>query len=124
MKLGDAIATVATPIARALQMPCIDPVTNQLRLDSGCAQRKEALNRLSVQSFSNTIYDLFWEPKEKGAKVQYIIVKQITVEGETPEDALSKINEGRTIGININERPQAQGPRVQTPVQPAQPRPS
>lgn len=44
--LGDAIAAVATPIARALKLSCIDPVTKQLRPDSGCAQRKAALNRI------------------------------------------------------------------------------
>lgn len=43
--LGDAVAAVATPIARALGLPCIDPATRQLRPESGCAQRKAALNR-------------------------------------------------------------------------------
>lgn len=45
--LGDLVAAVATPIARALHLPCIDPATKQLRPDSGCAQRKAALNRLT-----------------------------------------------------------------------------
>lgn len=43
--LGDLVAAVATPIARALRLPCIDPVTKQLRPESGCAQRQAALNR-------------------------------------------------------------------------------
>ena len=44
--LGDLVAAVATPIARALRMKCIDPETKQLRPESGCAKRKAALNRL------------------------------------------------------------------------------
>ena len=45
--LGDLVAAVATPLARALRLPCIDPATQQLRPESGCAKRKAALNRLS-----------------------------------------------------------------------------
>jgi hypothetical protein len=47
MGLGDLVASVATPIARALGLPCIDPATQQLRPESGCAKRKAALNRLT-----------------------------------------------------------------------------
>jgi len=42
--LGDKIAAIATPIARALKMPCIDPETKTLRPDSGCAKMKARLN--------------------------------------------------------------------------------
>lgn len=55
VKLGDAIATVATPIARALDLPCIDPATNDLRPDSPCARRKQKLNDLS-----DALFDAFW----------------------------------------------------------------
>lgn len=44
--LGDLVAAVATPIARALHLDCIDPATQQLRPDSGCAKRRAALNRI------------------------------------------------------------------------------
>jgi hypothetical protein len=44
--LGDVIAAIATPIARALRMPCIDPATGQLRPDSDCHKRKEKLNKI------------------------------------------------------------------------------
>lgn len=44
--LGDAIAAVATPIAKVFKMGCIDPATKQLRPDSGCAKRKAALNKI------------------------------------------------------------------------------
>ena len=43
--LGDAIASIATPIARALHLPCIDPATNQLRPESPCAKKKARLNK-------------------------------------------------------------------------------
>jgi hypothetical protein len=43
--LGDIVAAIATPIARALGLPCIDPQTSELRPESPCAQRKAALNR-------------------------------------------------------------------------------
>lgn len=43
-KLGDKIGIVATPIARALKMDCIDPRTNELRSGSGCAKMKARLN--------------------------------------------------------------------------------
>jgi hypothetical protein len=45
--LGDLVAAVATPIASALKLPCIDPATKQLRPESGCGKRKAALNRLT-----------------------------------------------------------------------------
>lgn len=57
MKLGDTIATVATPIARALKMDCIDPETNQLRPESPCAKRKQMLNE---GRYADALYDVFW----------------------------------------------------------------
>jgi hypothetical protein len=46
--LGDAIAAIATPIAKAVGMDCIDKTTGQLKQDSGCAQRKEKLNAIKL----------------------------------------------------------------------------
>ncbi len=62
MKLGDAIATIATPIARTFNIPCIDPQTNNLRSDSGCAKRTDAINR-----FGDALYDIFWPQVDKPA---------------------------------------------------------
>jgi hypothetical protein len=45
-KIGDKFAAVATPIARALKLPCIDPPTKELRPESRCAKWKARLNRL------------------------------------------------------------------------------
>ena len=42
--LGDLVSKVATPLARALRLPCIDPETNNLRPESSCAKRRDALN--------------------------------------------------------------------------------
>lgn len=44
--LGDLVAKVATPIARLLRLGCIDPKTKELRPESGCAKRRDALNRI------------------------------------------------------------------------------
>jgi len=43
---GDAVALVATPIARALGLPCIDTQTRHLRPESPCAKRKRDWNAL------------------------------------------------------------------------------
>ncbi len=44
--LGDMVASVATPIARIFSLPCIDPVTKQLRPESPCAKRKAKMNQV------------------------------------------------------------------------------
>jgi hypothetical protein len=46
--LGDVVSKVATPIARALGMDCIDKKTNELKPDSGCAKRRDALNGIHL----------------------------------------------------------------------------
>ncbi len=43
--LGDALARVATPFARRLRLPCIDPATGELKPTSRCVKRRAALNR-------------------------------------------------------------------------------
>lgn len=44
--LGDVVAKVATPIAKALSLPCIDPETKAVKSNSPCDQKKNALNRV------------------------------------------------------------------------------
>lgn len=46
-RLGDLVAKVATPIARALGLGCIDKRTGQLKPRSGCAKRKNWLNSIA-----------------------------------------------------------------------------
>jgi hypothetical protein len=48
--LGDLVGSIATPIARALHMSCIDPATGQLHPDSRCQKRKDALNKIRILS--------------------------------------------------------------------------
>lgn len=43
--LGTVVAAIATPIARALNLPCIDKETRQLKADSPCEKRKQQLNQ-------------------------------------------------------------------------------
>lgn len=113
MKLGNVISKVATPIARAMDLPCIDPVTQNLRPDSRCAQRRDALNR-----FSDSIFDRFFSSNntnEKGNKMQFIVT--IAVEAETVEEALQKKNEGKTLSVNPRPQPLPQKPQgIGTPV--------
>lgn len=43
--LGDVVERLAKPIAKALNMPCLDENKN-LRPESPCAKRRDALNRM------------------------------------------------------------------------------
>jgi hypothetical protein len=103
MKLGDAVSSIATPIARAMHKPCIDPATNDLRPDSPCAKRKEWLNTLS-----DKMYDVLW-PKTSNPEIPtmgkaYVINKQIAIDdADSPEDAVAKMvaGEGSVIGFNV-----------------------
>lgn len=65
--LGDAVAAVATPIARALHLPCIDPATKQLRPESGCAKRKARLNA-AVPNVNPLAAPQMQPPGDPGAK--------------------------------------------------------
>lgn len=44
--LGDIVEIVAKPIARALNLPCLDGQGN-LKPGSGCAKRRDYLNRIT-----------------------------------------------------------------------------
>lgn len=50
--LGDIVEAMAKPIARALHLDCVDKNGN-LKAESGCAKRKEMLNRFG-QTFRPT----------------------------------------------------------------------
>ena len=43
--LGDVVETVFKPIARALGADCIDPESQTLKPESGCAKRRDNLNK-------------------------------------------------------------------------------
>ena len=57
---GDAVSKVATPMARVMGMDCIDPETREVRPESGCGKRINALNR-----FGTAMYDSFWPSKDE-----------------------------------------------------------
>lgn len=75
MLLGDAISSGATPIARALQLGCIDPATQQLKPESRCNQWRLALND-------------WFKRKEKGEKVKFRI--QLDIEANKASDIDTK----------------------------------
>lgn len=96
MKTGDAIATLTQPIARG-----IDYVFGSNIQDCpGCKRRQE---------FANSLYDRFFSKEHnETTNMQYVITKQIAVEADSPEEAVTKITEGKTISISVNPRPQPQ----------------
>ncbi len=98
--LGDKIAAMATPIARALKMDCIDPVTHQLRSDSGCAKMRNNLN--AGMSMQDAIYERWFKAKQEGEKMEYQIT--VVVQAEKASDAAVK---AEAIGhvYSIQERP-------------------
>lgn len=97
-KFGDAIASVATPIARVLKLDCIDQETQDLKPESQCAQNQRKLNE---------VYDwLFNKPKEE--TMQFRI--QIAVEAVDLKAAItSDLNKGIVLSAN---------PASQTPILP------
>ncbi len=100
MKLGDVIASVAQPIAGA-----VDSVFGtQIKGCSGCKQMQNNLN--AGMSFADAIYDRFWHKNGKEEHMQYIITTQKSVEANTPEEAMSKIAEATTVAISVTARPQ------------------
>ncbi len=115
MQLGDSISSVATPIARALNLDCIDPQTNDLRPESPCAKRRNALNQ-----FSESVYDWLFQPKQKGNNNMTDETKkpwQVMVTLENAEDLFDVVKQLSSIqdkpGIKVAEarpRPQPQAP--------------
>ena len=50
--------------------------------------------------------------------MQFIVMKQIAVEAETPEEAVAKIAEGLTISLSVNPRPKPAQPTQMRSVHP------
>lgn len=109
--IGDKIAAAATPIARTLKMDCIDPATQQLRPESGCAQMRNNLNQ--GMSLADAVIARWFSSKQQtGDKPMgqpYIITEQTVIENaNSPADAIAKkaSGEGEVIMINAQQRPQ------------------
>lgn len=93
MKTGDAIHSIAQPIAIG-----IDAIWgSDLAGCSGCAQRRDMLNE---GHYLEAFRTLFKQPE--GEKMQFQI--QIVVEAESVEQALQKKSEGTV--ISVTPRPQ------------------
>src|SRR5215475_5624129 len=101
MQLGDAVSAIATPIAKVLNLDCIDPETNDLRPESGCAKRKQLMN-----DFSKAIYEKFFNYDPKNPPVMtYLVTKQYLVkEASSPEDAVAKSVDAPVISMTVNAR--------------------
>lgn len=110
MKIGTAISYVATPIAGAFGLPCVDPVTRGLRPDSTCAKVR---NDLDAGRWRDAFYDFIW--RKNGTEVtettnmdkDWIIIHQMGVVAATPAEAIGKMNEAETIAVTVQLRQQA-----------------
>ncbi len=112
MKTGNAIASIATPIARALKLQCIDPETKQLRPESGCAKMRDNLNAgMSVQ---DAIYQRWFTAKQQGEKMKYQV--SVVIEAEKLTEAAQKAESiGDVLSIQARPQPQVQ-PTARLPI--------
>ena len=104
MKKGNAIATVAQPIARG-----VDAVfgTN-IAGCSSCKQMRDNLN--SGMSFSQALLERF----KRKEKMEFIVNRSIRIEAISPEEALQKTQpaQGTSMAFNVNPTP----PQMKSPV--------
>ncbi len=114
MKIGDKIAAVATPIARAFKMDCIDPETQRLRPGSGCAKMRDNLN--AGMSLQDAIYQRWFAVKQQGGKMKYQIT--VIVDAEKTSEAVSKVESiGEVIAVQARPTPQARPQPTGMPLQ-------
>jgi hypothetical protein len=117
MKIGTAISHVATPIARALNMPCIDPVTHNLRPDSTCAK---VAGHLDAHRWGDALYDFIWRDNTKEEittmEKDWLIIQHSGVKAKTWQEAMSKVVEAEVISVSVQQR---QMGTVMIPAQPA-----
>ncbi len=105
MKLGDAIAVIAQPIARG-----IDAVTGtEIAGCSGCKKMRDNLN--SGMSIRDAIYQRWFTAKQEGEKMKYQIM--VVVDAEKPSEASAKAEAiGDVLSVQVKPipqvRPQAQ----------------
>jgi hypothetical protein len=113
MKTGDAIASVAQPIARGVDWIFGTNVAGC----SGCKQMRNNLN--AGVSFAEAIYDRFWSKKEKGNNMEEELIEyhvSVAVSATGVEEALSKRSEWKVLAIT--PRPQVMtGRAVGVPAQ-------
>ncbi len=106
MRLGDAIAVVAQPIARGIDAVAGTKV-------AGCSGCKKMRNNLNEgMSLQDAIYQRWFTAKQKGENMKYQIM--VVVDAEKPSEAAAKAESiGEVLSVQVKPVPQ---PR---PVQPA-----
>jgi hypothetical protein len=116
MKLGDAVATVAKPIARGIDYAFGTDLEN-CQSCHGPGGRQARLNRLSddvIDFFAKRLILLEGKPMEK---LQFIVTrtKQTLVEAETPEKAeeAEAQGQGQLMSTSRTVQPRPQQPQQQ-----------
>lgn len=100
MKPGDAIATVAQPIARGIDWMFGTDIQNC----TGCSERQSMLNEgRYADAFYNFLFGKTQQTEENKTTMHYLI--QLDVEAESVEEAMAKKSEGKTISINPRPEP-------------------
>jgi hypothetical protein len=119
MKLGDAVAVVAQPIARGIDFA----LGTNIQGCAGCGHRQIILNQMGedVWTYVHRFYKKGKVMAEE-EKPQWVVTKQFLVEAEDPEEALIASKGARPMSVNVTPRPtvqQMQPGMQQMPVQPA-----
>ncbi len=110
MKLGDAIASVAQPIARGIDAIARTNVAGC----SGCKKMRDNLN--SGMSIQDAIYQRWFAAKQRGGQMKYQIV--VVVDAEKSSDAAAKAESiGEVISVQARPTPQARPAGAQMPLQ-------
>jgi hypothetical protein len=110
MKTGNAIASIATPIARMIGADCIDPATNDLRPESPCAKAKRRLN--NGENPFTVMYDRFFS-STKGEVMKFRIMVEVEAERSSAIDQ-KKIEDscgGEILAINPVAAPPQRPPQ-------------
>ena len=67
MQIGSVISAVATPVSGVLGMDCYDPVTQDLRPTSMCAQTRDRLNSAKTfAEFASAVLDRIRNKQQTG----------------------------------------------------------
>jgi hypothetical protein len=101
MKTGDAIATIAQPIARGIDYV----LGSNIQGCNGCNRMRENLN--AGMSLSDAIYERWFKAKQEGNPMQYQM--QVVVSADSIAEAVSKIQGGEILSVQI--KPQQPQPR-------------
>ncbi len=100
MRTGDAIASVATPIARVVDWFA----GTKIEGCSGCGKMRDNLN--AGMSIQDAIYQRWFKAKQQGEKMKYQV--SILIEAEKLTEAAQKAESiGDVIAIQARPEPQA-----------------